>query len=525
MENINDLRSIFSYINHLGIFFDKNEFTYQLESHPDFPSLLSLSDTMNFFGIEHKMLKISKTEIEKLPDHFMALVQNKTNEKFAFIKKKKDSYLIDREKFSKIEAKNIFQGIYLIAQNKNSLKNVGENKNQNELFKYLFLFICLIIILQLITSRVNFTYLSILISSTIGVILSLEIFRQSIGKFSVLSGLCSINISSDCLKVTSSKKWKFLNFLGFDDISIAFFISQFLILLLFLPSSEIYNLLQIYTIGLWLSIPISILSIYYQWFVVKKWCPICMCIIGILYFQLIILNNFTEKKSFFVYQYFILVLLIISIVFLIWNQFKKLILGNDELNKKLTRKMKVSKNSFLFQSALKTGIRYEFPISNGSIYHKSQSSKHNITLITSPHCGYCKNVHISLEKILKLILEDFDLHIIFNTSISNQDVFLFNHFHQYFKDNGFQKFHSYFLEYVLDKRINKLTIYEKENSINKDFFEILEIQREFCLNNDMFFTPMIFIDGKQYPEIFDIDDLLFFLLQMTEDENIEYQKV
>lgn len=45
---INTFNQLFQYLEKEEITFDKNEFLFQIQSHPDFPSLLSISDTLSF---------------------------------------------------------------------------------------------------------------------------------------------------------------------------------------------------------------------------------------------------------------------------------------------------------------------------------------------------------------------------------------------------------------------------------------------------------------------------------------------
>ena len=54
---------IFQYLEKENINISRKEFEFQVQSHPDYPSLLSFSDTLNFFNIENGVFKISFSEI------------------------------------------------------------------------------------------------------------------------------------------------------------------------------------------------------------------------------------------------------------------------------------------------------------------------------------------------------------------------------------------------------------------------------------------------------------------------------
>lgn len=44
-----NLKFLFQYLSRINIKINRNEFAFQVQSHPDFPSLLSIIDTLSFF--------------------------------------------------------------------------------------------------------------------------------------------------------------------------------------------------------------------------------------------------------------------------------------------------------------------------------------------------------------------------------------------------------------------------------------------------------------------------------------------
>lgn len=70
-ENYNYL---FQYLEKEGIYVDKNEFLFQIQSHPDYPSLLSVADTMSFFGVITCVIRVSFSDLEDLPNRFVTIL-------------------------------------------------------------------------------------------------------------------------------------------------------------------------------------------------------------------------------------------------------------------------------------------------------------------------------------------------------------------------------------------------------------------------------------------------------------------
>ena len=83
IENYNFL---FQYLEKEGITIDKFEFEFQVKSHPNYPSLLAISDTLLFFNIENIATRVGFLEIDTLPNRFIALLNNdESGSKFYFI--------------------------------------------------------------------------------------------------------------------------------------------------------------------------------------------------------------------------------------------------------------------------------------------------------------------------------------------------------------------------------------------------------------------------------------------------------
>jgi len=61
---------IFQYLNKDGVEIDKPEFLLQLQSHPDYPNLLAIVDTLNFFDISANAFKITQEEYSFSSLHF-----------------------------------------------------------------------------------------------------------------------------------------------------------------------------------------------------------------------------------------------------------------------------------------------------------------------------------------------------------------------------------------------------------------------------------------------------------------------
>lgn len=88
-----NIKAAFDYARSEGIKIDFNDFLNQSKNHPNFPSILAISDTLNFYNIENGVIQVIASEIESLPDHFTAFLTNeKNNSELYFIENKGGTY-------------------------------------------------------------------------------------------------------------------------------------------------------------------------------------------------------------------------------------------------------------------------------------------------------------------------------------------------------------------------------------------------------------------------------------------------
>jgi hypothetical protein len=95
-ENFNCL---FRYLEAEQIYINKADFRFQIQSHPQYPHLISIADTLSFFSINNSVQSIEAGQIEQLPDHFSALLEMENSQpQLYFVKRKGDAYICDGEK-------------------------------------------------------------------------------------------------------------------------------------------------------------------------------------------------------------------------------------------------------------------------------------------------------------------------------------------------------------------------------------------------------------------------------------------
>jgi len=105
----------------LGIHTDAKTINDEFEKHPDYPSLLSISDVLTTFKIENSAFRVTFDELENVPCPYLAhtnsnggellIVKEADSVRFVVSGEKKDRYELDVETF-----RNIFTGVVLLVE-------------------------------------------------------------------------------------------------------------------------------------------------------------------------------------------------------------------------------------------------------------------------------------------------------------------------------------------------------------------------------------------------------------------------
>ncbi len=112
---------LFQYLEKENIIIDKSEFVFQVESHPNYPSLLSISDTLSFLKVENLVTRLETENLKHLPEKFIALVKEKGSIPFlAYIERLENGYQYiqnnKKENITVEQFKENFQNIVLLAE-------------------------------------------------------------------------------------------------------------------------------------------------------------------------------------------------------------------------------------------------------------------------------------------------------------------------------------------------------------------------------------------------------------------------
>jgi hypothetical protein len=89
---------LFQYLEREQIRIDKIEFDFQIKSHPDYPALLAISDTLSFFNIPNIAFRVDVNDFDSLPNRFVALLDDKDGyPQLCFVENINEAYFYTQE--------------------------------------------------------------------------------------------------------------------------------------------------------------------------------------------------------------------------------------------------------------------------------------------------------------------------------------------------------------------------------------------------------------------------------------------
>ncbi len=492
-------------INYLKL--DSKEFYFQFQSHPNYPSALALSDTFNFLNLKNDSYELEKEYWDELPDEFIALVDDKFS---LVLKQSNDKYKLlsdDISTITKEELREKSQDFVLLYEKEISTK-AKTRINYTNILLGLF---ALVILYSLINLKWFQTVYNVL--SLLGVYVFADLFQQKFGSNSVMvSTICGGDTKNNadknsCDQIISSDTTNVFG-LKFADIGLAYFIGISFIGIL-LPESEV--ILKYLAIS---SVLVICYSLYIQVFVERKICKVCIVIIGLLIIQIAFSIEFftvgSSIKTFFISLIFA-ALSFIAVLFL--NDTMKY---SELISKSNEKNLRFKRNYDLFKRELVRKEQIDFK-EKEMFFIGGLDAKLHISIVSNPYCGFCKDAHVIVEDLLQRYPNDISAQLRFNYSAQNKDekyTELMGGFVYLYKNKTQQEF----LQYVHNWFVNRK---EKEISaigMSNDFEPIYRAASE-NMQLGFTFTPILFINGYQFPDAYDREDIFYFIDDLIGDDS------
>jgi len=507
-----------------------DEIKLQVSSHPSYPSLHALTDVLQHFGVPNLAIKLPTTEeiLDELPSFFIAHVTRSNKEDLVLIEKLKNkiNITVDKNKSEQISKESfleLWDGIIVAIEKDNHIIEQPISPIKNALKWFLISLGLLAIGYFTMTLNDTFAQFHFLLS-IIGLIFSVLIVRQELGmQSSIVNNFCNLSANTSCEASLTSKGAKIFDTYKLSTICIITFSTYLLYWLLFYNNGVFsYSALSITTL---IALPFTFFSLYYQNYIVKKWCPLCLGIVAVLWLQTGSLIESTSLLLIESYDWFSYFFLLISFIISIgcWNFINPYIERKIRLDKIEVDHLKFIRNYSLFKTLHQKGKLLSTPAIpiHGEIVLGNKNAPLNLVLVTSPLCFYCKQTHSDLIQILQIANNKVKITLRFNVDINKKEGLsyqitaqLLHIFNTQEIEVSQKVLHEVFGENVDHKK----WLANNRDDKNANYDSILLTQHDWCLENGINFTPALFVHGKQFPKDYERTDLIYFIDDLIEQQ-------
>jgi uncharacterized membrane protein len=300
---------IFNLCRLLGIPITITGLRLAVKGHPDFPSLFSIVESLKRFGINSKALQGTVSDLSK--DDYPSIAHLNTD-KFVVLEdiNTESVQLLDPSKgrtiYSLANFTKIWSGVILRV---NPGQDAGETdyhiKKRKEAFaaiRKFFVIPGLILLSTIIYSyglidvAKPFELLILWGVKLIGLAVCFIMFSES----SIMQYFCSLGKRVNCLRVLNSPAGKIFG-VSMAELGLLYFSGGLLTMLLMLYMGDVVSILFFLALLNALTLPYTFFSIYYQRFVVKFWCLLCLSVQALFWIEFYFLSGsnfkgFNEKS-------------------------------------------------------------------------------------------------------------------------------------------------------------------------------------------------------------------------------------
>lgn len=314
--------------------------------------------------------------------------------------------------------------------------------------------------------------------------------------------ICEFLSKGGCETVSNSSASRALFGISWSELGVGYFLSTLIIFVLFPNTYHALGIINCFTL------PFTLWSLWYQVYKVKKWCPLCLAVLIILWGQFFIfcfsdyaLYAFTPRHLLAIPFYGITIM---STHFYS-SKIEKIFSQEGIINS--YRSIFCRKEVLL--SLLKDSPQITVNDDYSSILIGNPMAKNQVTIISNPFCGPCTHVHKVMEQVLK-INEDIQVRYVFvshNDKTHAASCYLIGSYRRY----GEAALNEWFNMTTHDR--SKLLVLINEMEQDMEAENELQHHKAFYERNGIKQTPTVIINGRFAPPLYTIEDLAYTLFE------------
>ena len=503
----------------------------KISNHPSPYSLLSISNSLTDWNIDNLSLRLSPNEygrIHELTSPFVSILDDKGKNQFILVDKVEENAIQYQNTEGVVsESLDIFfqrwTGYALLAfpsaeAGERDFKMKGKEIAIKKIALSILtaaIIVCIIgLSVMIYLSTLGFREVLLIALKIIGILLCSLLIKNDLGdETSIINRVCTTG-KSDCNKILTSKAAQLWGIISWSELGLIYFGGSLLLLLF--SFSNIPHAIQLLSLLNTVCILFTFYSVWYQAFKAKEWCYFCLTILVLFWAEFIVILPFSTWTLLFDWQIYLLALSIFIVVtgFVIF--IKAHLAKLNELKRVKSELSFIKYDSSVFEQLLQSNKSLNTNGSEALNMYGGMEAQNSITIVTSPTCKPCFRTHRQLADYINGSYDNYQINIIFLVyasvgmtsdayKVAKRIISLYLFIGQ---ETALKAMEDWYDENNPKTYTDWSAIYPVEND-NVD--DILALQRHWCEDNKIEFTPTIIINEKQLPKYYQVSDLKYFI--------------
>lgn len=512
-----------------------------LQSHPDWPSLLCISDMLHQWNLPNLAAKAPNKHLPNNSHPFLA-VTNHPERPLAIVTGISHEWVsFYQYSFTKLNKEPLetftqrWTGVYLLAEpNENSAEPQYEEATRKKRWKLL---VPMAALLLACTGLIGLFWQGMAHADTMARMAGIGLFACYIAGLAVsllllwydidkgntlLQKVCTGLAKTNCNAILNGNASKLFSWLSWSEVGFAYFAGG--LLLLALPAQAPWALQWLGMLGL-CAMLYPVFSIYYQWRVAKQWCMLCLAVQALLLLQgasiwagellptplkpSILFSLFPIPNSLF------LITTAYLLPVLCWLSLKPLLLRWQTAKQEQRAYRRLKFNPEVFASLLQKQKAMAIAPEGLGIVLGPADAQNTLVKVCNPYCGPCSKAHPKIEKLLHQ-----------NSNLQVQILFMV-------PDTPGERLHTT-TSHLMAIAQTATTQAQVKQALDdwylaetKDYdafaakyplngevaaqARAITAMEKWSQTNDIRYTPTIFFNGYELPPEYDPEDLQYFL--------------
>jgi len=407
-ENNYYIRLLIQYFNFYDIKSNPIQLQLVLESAPSYPSVLSITQACIYYGLPTDVYKADYSGLLRITRPAIVQIKSKDNEKFVLLSSLTENRITlfdattnSSNTISSEEFLLKWTGIVVLSEKSTTKHKVM--RDCKPILGFAVVIICLFLFLS--TTSLNSQHIICILQyflKLVGLFLSYGLICKEISDtHTIFDKFCHMGKSFSCSDVVQSKASKLFGLIPLADVGFTYFVVGLLLLTIGFLLSNIVPFQQILFYLSICSAPFILFSVLYQKIKVKKWCLLCLSVMGVLLVEVILFivyhNKLFPGELLPIGIYFI-VSFIIAIGIL--NLVKSYILNQTKTMKSRSSELKLKRNPMTIMTFFEKQKVMPIQLIDNLIIGNIEAPM-TITTLINPMCTPCKNRAIEIIELIE----------------------------------------------------------------------------------------------------------------------------